>query len=78
MSLFTHPFPPLTHTHPPPLLYPPSSVSVGVAIIEFIIFSSLCPLRGLFRQLKERDTVSITQLRNAGKARPSEYKNLIQ
>jgi len=52
--------------------------SVGVAIIEFLIFSSLCPLRGMFKQLKERDTVSISELRKAGRKRPAEYQNLLE
>ena len=46
-------------------------------VLDFLAFS-WCPLRGLFKQLRERDTVSISQLRRAGRAAPEEYKALIR
>ena len=52
-------------------------LGVSSTVLEFIVFS-LCPLRGLYKQLKDRDTVSITELREAGKANPKEYTALIE
>jgi hypothetical protein len=52
-------------------------LAVSGTVLEFIVFS-LCPLRGLYRQLKERETVKISELRKAGKENPEEYNRLIE
>ena len=50
-------------------------MSVTATIMEFVVLS-LCPLRGLYKQLKERETVKISELRLAGRKRPKEYQAL--
>ena len=52
-------------------------LGLSSTILEFIAFS-LCPLRGMYRQLKDRETVSITELRAAGRKDPEAYKALIK
>lgn len=51
-------------------------LGLSSAVLEFVALS-VCPLRGLYRQLKDRDTGSISQLRRAGRERPEEYRALI-
>ena len=52
-------------------------LGISSTILEFVIFS-LCPLRGLFRQLRDRDTVSISELRLAAKKNPKEFQELVE
>ena len=52
-------------------------LGISSTILEFIVFS-LCPLRGLFRQLRDRDTVSISELRLAAKKNPKEFQELVE
>ena len=52
-------------------------LAVAVLIMEFIIFSTCCPLRSVYLQYKQRSTVDMTELRRATAGREDELKSLI-
>jgi hypothetical protein len=51
-------------------------LGVSAAVLEVFAFS-ICPLRGMFRSLRDTDTVSITELRKAAAGNPEGLKSII-
>lgn len=52
-------------------------LGLSSTIIEYFIFS-ISPLRGMYRVLSTRETVDISKLREAAKAHPDKYKELVE
>ena len=52
-------------------------LGASAVVLEFVAFS-ICPLRSMYRQMKDRETVSITELRRAGRKDPKDYAAMVE